>query len=549
MQSERPPGPGGARGRRRLTVALARLRVERNGRRVLEDVTWSVRPGQRWVLLGANGAGKTQLLKLLAGTVWPVPRSGSRRRYRWRGQIFDTPEGVREEIAYLGPERQDRYQRHGWNHTVEAVVWTGRARTDIPLGGPDAPARREITRLLVRLGLTGVATRRFLTLSQGERRVVLLARALASRPQLLLLDEPFDGLDAPRREQFLRWLERSAASAMPWVLATHRAEDVPRAATHLLVLEHGRVSYRGPLRRRRLARWFAAAQDHAPPAHVHRAGLRDVSTREPLVRLCKARVYHDGHPALAGIELAIRPGDCWIVHGANGAGKTTFLRTLYGDYGVAHGGVLERHGVEPGTPLADFQRRVGLVAPHLHADQPRAQSVLETVVSGRHASIGLERRASRAELARGRRTLALFGIAGLARHAVGDLSYGQLRRVLFARAWMSRPRLLLLDEPFAGLDPATRRVLQERLGRLVARGLAVVLATHERADWLGCATHELELVRGRPRYCGKLRRPRGDASGGHCAHTARATARKPARRGSSARRRLPPRDRPAPASS
>ncbi len=183
-----------------ISVDLQNVRLSLGGKPVLRGIDWHIRPGQRWVLIGPNGAGKTQLLKLLAGDVWPNPASGQVRRYRYGGETFEDPYGIKQEIAYLGAERQDRYEHYDWNHRVEAVVGTGLHRTDIALEPLTSHARRRIARLLRRLRIDGLAQRRFLTLSYGERRLVLLARALATAPKLLLLDELFNGLDGRNRE-------------------------------------------------------------------------------------------------------------------------------------------------------------------------------------------------------------------------------------------------------------------------------------------------------------------------------------------------------------
>ena len=103
-----------------IDVELRRVRLALGERMVLRGIDWRIAPGQRWVLMGANGAGKTQLLKLLAGDVWPSPAGGSLRRYRLGGETFDDPYGIKEEIAYLGAERQDRYEHYEWNHRVRA---------------------------------------------------------------------------------------------------------------------------------------------------------------------------------------------------------------------------------------------------------------------------------------------------------------------------------------------------------------------------------------------------------------------------------------------
>ena len=216
-------------------------------------------------------------------------------------------------------------------------------------------------------------------------------------------------------------------------------------------------------------------------------------------------MHLDEHVALKGVSLTIHSGDCWVVHGHNGSGKTTLLRTLYGDHGVAAGGRIERAGIEPGVPLQVFKERVGLVAAHLQADHPQELTAGAVVQSGRHASIGLNDPPSAADRAAARRALRAFGLGSLAARPLRELSYGQLRRVLFARAWVRDPALLLLDEPFSGVDEPTRRDLSERIEASVAGGTAVVMTTHRRAEWPHCASHELELARGEVRYAGPVR--------------------------------------------
>jgi molybdate transport system ATP-binding protein len=489
---------------RYVEVRLANVHLERGERTILEDVNWTIRPGEHWVLAGGNGAGKSQLLKLIAGSVWPTPTGRETRQYRWRRELWPSPFEVQDEIAYVGPERQDKYARYEWNYPVEEVVGTGLYRTDIPLNPLTVSDRRKIAAVLGRLAVGHLAARRFLTLSYGERRLALLARALASRPKLLLLDELLNGLDEINHARAVRWLERTRNSRLPWILAAHRVEDVPPSATHALVLEKGRIVYSGKLRRAPLERWLNAAHDEAAPV-VAMKGKRRPRARGFLVRLKNASVYLDEHLALQKISFEVRPGECWVVHGRNGSGKTTLLRTLYGDHGVAVGGRIERAGIEPGVPLEVFKRRVGLVAPHLQADHPQHLTVAEVVQSGRHSSIGLNDAPTAADRAAARRSLAFFGLDDLAPRTLRELSYGQLRRVLFARAWVRHPDLLLLDEAFAGVDGPTRRSLKSHVEAIVADGTAVVMTTHHRPEWPDCATHELELAGGQARYCGAVR--------------------------------------------
>src|SRR5690349_11305668 len=135
-----------------ISVTLDRIDLDRGGRAVLRAVSWRIRPGQRWLLIGGNGAGKTQLLKLISGAVWPTPDRGS-RRYRLHGESFDSPAGVAEEIAYVGAERQDRYEHYEWNFRVREVVGTGLHRTDIPMRALTPAEERRVAALLRRLGI------------------------------------------------------------------------------------------------------------------------------------------------------------------------------------------------------------------------------------------------------------------------------------------------------------------------------------------------------------------------------------------------------------
>ncbi len=481
---------------------------------MLRDLDWRIRPGERWVLLGPNGAGKTQLLKLLAGDVWPSPHPGSARLYSWRGEVLHEPFGLKDEIAYVGAERQDRYQHYEWNHRVQAVIGTGLYRTEIPLDPLSARDRARIARLLQRCGLAGLARRRFLTLSYGERRLVLLARALAARPKLLLLDEIFNGLDVQNHARMQQLLAAWSRSGLPWVLSAHRLQDLPANATHLCRLERGRIVEQFALtrQRRRALRLQAEAPGPAsavavspPKRRRPRAGLAELERTPVLIALSRAAIWREQRVVLRGLRLQIRRGECWIVHGPNGSGKSSFIQALYGDLGVAHGGSIRRAGVEPGTPLWRFQRRVGLIAPELQVLQPRSERALDLVVSGLYASIGLDARPGRGQRLAALRALRRLGAGALAPRRARTLSYGQLRRVLFARALVREPDILLLDEPYAGLEARTRAALRSLVDAYVDAGVTVVIASHHRDEWPHGASHELELAAARVRYCGPLR--------------------------------------------
>ena len=478
-----------------LSLTLRRIDLDRGERAVLRGLNWRIAPGQRWLLIGGNGAGKTQLLKMVAGNVWPKPTGQELRRYRFRGENYDSPAGILEEIAYVGAERQDRYEHYDWNFLAREVVGTGVQRTDIPMRALTAAEEKRVSGLFRRLGIGALADRRFLTLSYGERRLVLIARALASRPKLLLLDEVANGLDARNHAKFLTWLNSTAGSSMPWVFATHRQEDVPDSMTHLLELEQGVVQQSGAMRAAKARDLLK--QDTRVFHSREKAAPRKPRKRRVLIEMKHADVHLDEAHILSKIEIDVRAGDCWVVHGPNGSGKSTLLRTIYGDHAVASGGSIKRAGIVPGVALEKFKLRTAYVAPHLQTWHKPAMPVMEVVASGRYASIGLNDAITASDRKHAERALRRFGMYSMRGRTLAEMSYGQARRILFARAWAREPELALLDEPFAGLDRATRADLTKRLNEWLAEGGSCVIATHHREEWPAHTTHVLELNEGR----------------------------------------------------
>ncbi|HZF17837.1 MAG TPA: ATP-binding cassette domain-containing protein [Steroidobacteraceae bacterium] len=472
--------------RRALEVRLRHINLTRDGRRILRGVNWTVAPGERWALIGANGAGKTQLLKLIAGDVWPSPSARARRDYRLGDDSVELRE-IRNDVAYVGAERQDKYERYGWNLTVEQVLATGVHASDLPLEPLTPAARRRVRGLIRRFALAKLRRRRMLTLSYGERRRVLIARAFAMRPRLLLLDEVFNGLDFEHRERLHAILDGLARSRVPWVVSAHRAEDLPRRATHWAELRLGKLH--------RLKR----APALAAPAKPRRHGVRTTAFRagEARIELRDVSLYRDYRPVLANVDWTIRAGEQWGLIGANGVGKSTLLKLIYGDIAPALGGVIERHGHRPGEHIERFKQRVGWVSPELQSELALLASIEELVLSGIYASVGLNEPSTRADRRRTRACLERFDLTDFASKPPKSVSYGQLRRALIARALVHDPWLLLLDEPCTGLDPAGRRETLTLLERTAGEGVQIILATHHAEDLIPSIDRVARLGRGR----------------------------------------------------
>ena len=484
------------RGRRAKDAPLVELShcdVVLSGRAALADVSFVLRRGECWALLGANGAGKTLFLKLLRGDVWPTPRGPESRSYLYDGESQSQPPPPGERMPYVGPERQDRYERYGWNFTVRETVTTGLYDEDVPLTSPTRIEQARVSRLLVRFGLASVERRRLLSLSYGQRRLVMVARAFARPAAVVLLDEVFNGLDARTRARLLDAIERRSGAAT-WILSAHREHDVPRSVTHVLRLEEGRVIEGRRLRRGEVLRpTVGEGRLAGSSAPVRKRAVGRAKAAEPLVRIANATIYRDYRLVVRELDWIVHDAEHWAVTGRNGAGKSTLLRLIYGDLHPALGGTIERRAHPRGTPIEFWRRRVGLVSPELQSEHAHAGTLAEVVVSGLRASIGLDAAPTPAERRRASRWLTYFGIGELADRRTREVSYGQVRLALLARAMVNEPELLLLDEPCTGLDAMMRLKVLALLERLARDGSQLILAVHQREDLIPAVSKLLEI--------------------------------------------------------
>src|SRR5258705_7225145 len=165
-------------------VQLKNVDVSLNGRLVLKQLNWQLLPGQHWAVLGGNGAGKSTFLKLVRGEVWPDPGRGE-RIYRLHGQQQRAAVGIKEQMPLVSPEAQDRYLQIDWKLRTQDVIHSGFRGTDYLYHKPTARQRKHAAVIIKRLGIDTLLQRDVQSLSTGELRRVLIARALVSEPPIL----------------------------------------------------------------------------------------------------------------------------------------------------------------------------------------------------------------------------------------------------------------------------------------------------------------------------------------------------------------------------
>jgi molybdate transport system ATP-binding protein len=488
----------------RLNIELHAVSVRRGGTWALRNISLRLNAGERWALIGGNGAGKTQLLKLLGTDVWPTPTGRESRAYSLGTRPVDLI-AAKQRIAYIGAELQDKYALYGWDLTVLDLVASGLHRTDLLLSPVTRGEGRRTAAMLERCGLQHLGQRRFLSLSYGQKRLALLARALVQAPDWLLLDEFYNGLDADYRRRIDRILEEVRAAGQSWIAASHRAMDVPSGTQGLIELRAGRLRRVQLLSGADLARLARHAGESPPPRLARTAAPPRVRRSAPLrdkrgallLRIRGADLYVDYRAVLRDVNWELHAGEHWAVFGANGTGKSSFLKLLYGDLSPALGGSMERAGFPRGTPINSWKRRVGYISPELQTDYAVNVTVSDLVASGRHASIGLSDAPTAADRKSARHWLGYFALLSVAKRRPRELSYGQLRRALFARALAGDARILLLDEPLTGLDPRQRGAMKRLLEGLMKRGVTLIVAVHHPEDLPRGITHVLRLHKGR----------------------------------------------------
>jgi ABC-type molybdenum transport system ATPase subunit/photorepair protein PhrA len=268
-------------------------------------------------------------------------------------------------------------------------------------------------------------------------------------------------------------------------LTTHRDSEIIPYIRQILTFAHGHLISVG------------APAPSPPSGEVKREIVTATPAGETLIRLQNVAVFLDGTPILHGLNWQLKRGHHFAIEGGNGAGKTTFLRLLRGELWPARGGLVERFGSDKPQPRAVVGRQISLLSPALQARYSDEISVETAVASGWFDSFGLLGEMSEDMQQQTRDTIAFCGLTELALRNFARLSYGQRRRVLLARALVTNPQILLLDEALDGLDSASRSEWLGLLAEVAARGASLVVTSHHEGDYPPLLTHSLRLDKGK----------------------------------------------------
>lgn len=456
------------------TIWLSDYSVQLNKHFSLKQINWQLAAGQHWVILGENGAGKSALAAILCGVGETI--SGS-------------IQGLPAQTALVSFEAQAELieqERKKDDADILDIIPEGTAVKEL-LTLPEADAGY-LAGLIELFKFQPLLERGFRKLSTGETRKLLLIRALACRPELLVLDEPFEGLDAVSI-RLLENLLTECARQTRIVMVLNRVDEIPDFITHMAYMEHGQllhcVAMNDPVASADLQQLLhlkttdlkipSAPREHLPPT---------LDPSQPLVRLRQARIAYAEKLVFAGLDWTIQAGEHWQVTGPNGSGKTCLLNLITGDHPQCYTNDIFVFGMQRGTGESIWQIKqyIGYVSSNLQWEYRVSINVRNVIISGFYDSIGLYQKYTDRERVIAEQWLVLLGMSERATEPFSQLSYGDQRLVLIARAMVKHPSLLILDEPCLGLDDLNRQLILALIERICAGTETTVLYVNHRAQ-------------------------------------------------------------------
>ena len=476
-------------GGERAELRVEGISVAFGGTKAVSEVSLVARAGEVTSIIGPNGAGKTTLLNLVGG--FYVPHAGA---VRLGAQVL--PRGRTHRVARSGVARTFQTTQLFARMTVLENLLIALPR------GHDA---RLAEGLLAYVGYGGDVGQPAGQLPHVDRRLVELARALAVRPKVLMLDEPAAGLDDADTERLGELLRRIARSGIAVVLIEHDMPLVMSISDHVVVLDAGRRIADGTPAVVQASPQVRAAYLGEGTLDIRRRARASDAPREPVLALSGAAAGYGAIPVLSGIELEVRRGELVALLGANGAGKSTLMRAVSGLHRPMEGRVLLLGREIQLLPAHRIARAGVTLVPEGRQIFPEL-TVEDNILLGAR---GLDRQAAAAAV---ERLIARFEILKKLRgRRAGLLSGGEQQVLAIARGLAAQPKILLLDEPSLGLAPAIVEQLYRLVDELRAEGMTLLLVDQMARLALSVADRGYVLQGGRIVQAGSARELAGDA--------------------------------------
>ena len=474
--------------------------------RMAEPVNFETFEGEQIAIVGTNGSGKTMLVDIIIGK---HPLLVNDPEYDFspsqKTLVSDNIKYIAFRDSYGGSDSQ-YYLQQRWNQqeidretpTVENLL-----EKAFLASGEDTPVRRQLQQQLYDLfHIRHLLDKYIVLLSSGELRKFQLAKTLMSEPRVLIMDNPFIGLDAETRDQLKNLFEEIVHQrALQVILILSKTDDIPSMITHVVEVKDKRVMAK-VTREEYLALHqsvadFALSREKTEsilhlPYHNQEYDAREV------IRMNKVCIRYGERTILKDLDWTVLNGEHWALSGQNGAGKSTLLSLVCADNPQSYACDISLFGYARGSgeSIWDIKRHIGYVSPEMHRAYQKNLPAIRIVASGLKDSVGLYVKPDDKEYEICRWWMDIFGLAGMEDRPFLKLSSGEQRLVLLARAFVKDPELLILDEPLHGLDNNNRQLVKDIIDAFCHRhNKTLVMVSHYKDEYPACIDHIKQLVR------------------------------------------------------
>ena len=466
-----------------------------------EPVNFTMEEGEHIAIIGRNGSGKSMFVDMLTGR---HPAFPGMVRYGFE-EPYDKLKYITFRDTYGGDNDRTYFLQQRWNQMEidEETPTVGQKLEEAyQLAGEDTPSRRALQRHIYELfQMEGLLDKYIILLSSGELRKYKLAASLFTNPRVLIMDNPFIGLDAQTRTQLKDLLEMLAKEqGLQIILVLAKTDEIPEFITHIVEVKEMRVmpkvSRRDSSWREECGVWSENTQSADSAAEHISLHTPHSTLHETIIRFNHVTIRYGERTILKDLDWTVRQGEHWSLSGQNGSGKSTLLSLVCADNPQSYACDISLFGHRRGSgeSIWDIKKHIGYVSPEMHRSYKQNIPAIQIVASGLKDTVGLYVKPSEAEKAQCRKWLETFGVSHLAERPFHEMSSGEQRLILVARAFVKEPSLLILDEPLHGLDDVNRRMVKDRVDAYCQDPeKTLIYVTHYQEELPRCIDHSIFL--------------------------------------------------------
>lgn len=468
--------------------------------KLAEPVSLEIGASEQIAIIGQNAGGKSLLVDILTGKY--LLREGS-ITYDFRPTADTT---IYNNIKYIA--FRDTY---GSADACYQMRWNQTEQDDVPetrelFGNLDGSEWQE--KLFTLFHIQPMLDKKIVSLSSGELRKFQITKALLTKPRILIMDNPYIGLDAQTRKLLTTLLTTICQmNDVQIILVLSILDDVPDFITHTIHIEGGKVVAK-QTREEYLTEYIKSERTQAGLCEARNKELAELITSQPygntnytgdeVIKMNDVSIRYGERTILRNLNWTVRRGEKWSLSGENGSGKSTLLSLVCADNPQSYACDISLFGNKRGSgeSIWDIKKHIGYVSPEMHRSYMRNIPAIDIVASGLHDSIGLYVKPHQDQLFKCRFWMEVFGIADKKSTSFLQLSSGEQRLVLLARAFVKDPELLILDEPLHGLDTFNRIKVKAIIEAFCHRDdKTLIMVTHYQEELPPSITQHLMLTR------------------------------------------------------